>query len=73
VPFGRDVGLGSGDIVLDGVPAPPLPKGHSPNFWPMSIVVKRSPISATAEHLFAINTTSATYHSFVAAAGAWKR
>jgi len=25
--------------------------GTAPNFWPMSIVAKRSPISATAEHL----------------------
>jgi len=30
----------------------PLPKGAQPsNFRPMSIVAKRSPISATAEHL----------------------
>jgi len=27
-------------------------KGHSPQFRPMYIVAKRSPISATAEHLF---------------------
>ena len=32
-------------------PAPP--KGHTPpNFRPMSIVVQRSPISATAEHFY---------------------
>ena len=37
--------------VLDGDPALPLKRGHSPHFRPMSIVVKRSPISATAEHL----------------------
>ena len=36
------VGLGPGHIVLDGDPAPPPPKGHSPrNFRPMSIVAKR--------------------------------
>jgi len=47
------VGLGPGDIVLDEDPAPPFQKGHSPpNFWPMSVVAKRSPISATAEHLY---------------------
>jgi len=31
------------DIVLDGDPAPPSPKGaqpHPPNFWPMSVVAK---------------------------------
>ena len=27
-------------------------KGHSPQLWPMCIVAKRSPISATVEHLF---------------------
>jgi len=36
----------------------PYPKGHSgapaPNFWPTSIMAKRSPISATAEHLFVL-------------------
>ena len=49
--LGTEVGLCPGHTVLDGDPA--LPKGaQSPNFWPMSIVAKRSPISATAEHLF---------------------
>ena len=28
--LGTQVGLGLGHIVLDGDPAPPLPKGHSP-------------------------------------------
>ena len=52
--LGTDVGLGPGHIVLDedrAGPAPPLPKGHIPTFRPMSIVAKRSPISATAENL----------------------
>ena len=50
--FGTDVGLSPGQIVLDGDPAPPPQKnGHSPHFRPMSSVAKRSPISATAEHL----------------------
>jgi len=42
IPLGREVGLGSSDIVLDGDPAP-LPKkgGTAPNFWPMFIVAKR--------------------------------
>jgi len=30
MPFGREVGLGPGNIVLDGDPAPPPQKGHSP-------------------------------------------
>ena len=51
--LGMEVSLGSGHILLDGDPACP-PKVHSPhpNFRPMSIVAKRSPMSATAEHLF---------------------
>jgi len=50
VPLGGEVGLGAGHIMLDGDHLP-LPKGtQRPNFWPMSIVAKRLPISATAEH-----------------------
>jgi len=33
-------------------PLPPSAQGHSPNFWPVSIVAKRSPISATAKLLY---------------------
>ena len=50
MPLGTKVVLGAGHIVLDGDPAPPE-KGHTPNFRPMSVVAKRSPISATAELL----------------------
>ena len=32
MPFGVEVGLGPGYIVLDADPAPPPPKGHSPRF-----------------------------------------
>jgi len=32
MPLGTDVGLGPGDIVLDGDPTPPPLKGHSPQF-----------------------------------------
>jgi len=51
--LGMEVGLGPGPghIVLDGDPAP-AKRGTSPNFPPMSIVSKRSPISATVELLF---------------------
>jgi len=48
--LGVEVGLGPGHTVLDGDPAPP--RGTAPNFRPMSIMAKRSPISATAEHLY---------------------
>ena len=43
MPLGTEVGLGPGDILLDGDLAPPSPKrGQSslPNFRPMSIVAK---------------------------------
>jgi len=49
--LGREVGFGPGDIVLDGDPAPPQKGAQFPNFRPMSVVAKPSPISATAEHL----------------------
>jgi len=51
MPLGTEVDLGPGLIVLDGDQVSPR-KGHSsPSFCPMSIVAKRSAISATAEHL----------------------
>jgi len=49
--LGMRVGLGPGHIVLHGDPAHPLKGSQPPNFRPMSIVTKRSPTSATAEHL----------------------
>jgi len=57
--LGVEVGLSPGHIVLDGVPAPPPQKRcNSPlNFRPMSIVAKRLPISATAEHLLEMVST----------------
>ena len=48
VPLGMEVGLGPGHTVLDGDQAPQM--GHGPNFRPVSVVAKRSPVSATAEH-----------------------
>jgi len=32
IPLGTEVGISFGDIVLDGNPAPPPLKGHSPQF-----------------------------------------
>jgi len=56
MPLGMEVGLGPGDIVLDGDPAPlPTERGTvapTHTFWPMSIVAKRSPTSAAAELFF---------------------
>jgi len=40
--------------LLHGDSATPLKRGTAPNFRPTSVVAKRSPISATAEHLFYI-------------------
>jgi len=38
--LGMRVGLSPGHIVLDGNPALPPPKWHTPNFWPISVVAK---------------------------------
>jgi len=48
MPLSTEVGLGPGDIVLDG--AQLAPKAHDPNFRRIP-VAKRSPVSATAELL----------------------
>jgi len=50
IPLATDLGLGPADIVLDNDPVPPMKMGTVavPTFRPMSIVTKRSPISATA-------------------------
>ena len=53
MPLGMEVNRGPGDVVLDGVAAPPLKEAQPPVFgacllWP------RSPISATAELLFQV-------------------
>jgi len=46
-----DVGIDASDNVLHGDPDAPAKRGTAPNFRLMSIVAKRSPTSATAEHL----------------------
>jgi len=64
-PLGTEVGLGPGNIVLDGDPAPSRKAAQQPppNFsaYVYSIVAKRSPISATAELLFAQLTAESPY------------
>jgi len=52
MPLGTEVGLGPGDIVLDGDLALPKKEHSTSTFRPMSIVAKRSPISATAGQLY---------------------
>ena len=51
MPLGTEIGLDINDIVLDRDPVlPPTERGiAAPTFRLMSIVAKRSPISATAE------------------------
>ena len=53
MPLGTEVGLGPGHIVLNEDPATPTESGTAatPTFRPVSIVAKRSPISAMAELL----------------------
>jgi len=52
MPLGKEVGLGPDYIVLDGDPVGPSPRQQPlSTFRFMSIVAKRSPISATAELL----------------------
>ena len=62
MPLGREEGLGPGHIVSDGDPAPPPQRGTAPNSRPMSIVTKRSPISATAEHSFTYENHVGPWH-----------
>jgi len=61
MPLGTEIGLGPGDIVLDGDPAPPQKGAQQPPpiFWPMpiscpSVATKQLPISATAELSFCL-------------------
>jgi len=57
--LGTEVGHGPGDIVLDGDQAPSRERGTAalPSFQPVSIVAKRSPVSATAKLLFTVSST----------------
>jgi len=53
MPLCTKVGLCPGHIVLHGDPAAPPYGAQPPSFRPISLyVAKRSPISATGEHLF---------------------
>jgi len=50
--LGTKVGLGPGHIVLHGDPDPPSKKEHNSSIFGPRLLAKRSPISATAEHLY---------------------
>jgi len=53
LPLGTEIGLGPGNVAIDWDRAPPTESiTAARTFRPMSIVAKRSPISATAELLF---------------------
>ena len=60
MPLGTEVGLGPGDIVLDGDPAPTKRGTAPPAFRPVSIVAKRSPISETAELVYSVAVVNAS-------------
>jgi len=54
MPLGMEVSLGPGDTVLDWDQLPRKGTQQPPHFRPMSIVAKRSPISASAELLLSM-------------------
>jgi len=58
-------GLGPGNIVFDADPAQPPPRGNPPNFRPMSVVDKRLPISAIAEHLYQLVSSHNVSHTII--------
>jgi len=51
IPLGTEIGLGPGDVVLDGDPVPPR-KLDSSSYFSAHFAVARSPISAAAEHFY---------------------
>jgi len=52
MPLGRRVGLAQAALCYMGTQLTPPERSTLRNFRPVSIVAKRSPISATAEHLY---------------------
>jgi len=64
MPLGMEVGLGPGHIALDGDLAP-LQKGGTaaPTFRPVSILAKRSPVSAIGELLLLTNSNKYRFTS----------
>ena len=68
MPLSMEVGLGPGDFVLDGDPAPPAKGAQqpSPSLRPMSIVATVAHLmhAATAELLFRIGPIGCGYVYF---------
>ena len=55
MPLGAEVGLGLGDVVLDGDPAPPMERGIAASlYFSAHFALARSPISAAAGHLLCV-------------------
>ena len=56
IPLGAEIGLGPGDIALDGDPAPSRKGAHQlpPLFGPCLLWPNGSPISASAELLLGL-------------------
>jgi len=52
MPLGMKVGLGPGDIVLDGDPPAPTERGTATPHFSAHFALARSPISAAAELLY---------------------
>ena len=71
MPLGKEVGLGPGQIVLDGDPVGTQPPTAAPpHFRAMPIVAKRSTISATAELLLiysmvSVNRSIVSYNKYL--------
>jgi len=61
IPLGTEVGLGPGDIALDGDPVPPRKWAQQPLHFSAHFVLARSPISATAELLLCIASFTNVY------------
>jgi len=74
MPLGMEVGLDPGHIMLDGAQLIPRQGAQqlAPRFRPMSIVAKRSPISATAELLFYISYLKTFMHWFMTSFFIWR-
>jgi len=65
IPLGTEVGLGRGDIVLDGDPAPPpMERGTAAPTFRLITMAKRSPISANAELLFMVALCNRADHIY---------
>ena len=65
MPLGAEVGLGPGDIVLDGDPAPPYPKGaqQPPLFGPCLLYLNGRPSQQLLSSCHKSDLTSLPIHA----------